>query len=286
MTMSEQQNANNILVDISNPLKIRQKVFNTELIQGSIIDKKISDFYNIITKCIIELTNASISKESFLLLGDDHISESSILRAKSNNIYTGINQNNRKPSNIDYEYQIIKLDVSKIIDKSYKPLYDLKLVCDQIRQNGSKFILELIIQPSEKDLKNFGEENDVDKIMLVNIVENLHNFSVNPDIWIIGENTDSDFISTASAMIHLDDRKNSILIRNSINNSEKPNKPKTFGKSYGINGVVISDYNYELILKDYIDEKISEKEFSNTIAMDILNIYNNLENSNKIYELL
>jgi len=286
MTMSEQQNANNILVDISNPLKIRQKVFNTELIQGSIIDKKISDFYNIITKSIIELTNASISKESFLLLGDDHISESSILRAKSNNIYTGINQNNRKPSNIDYEYQIIKLDVSKIIDKSYKPLYDLKLVCDQIRQNGSKFILELIIQPSEKDLKNFGEENDVDKIMLVNIVENLHNFSVNPDIWIIGENTDSDFISTASAMIHLDDRKNSILIRNSINNSEKPNKPKTFGKSYGINGVVISDYNYELILKDYIDEKISEKEFSNTIAMDILNIYNNLENSNKIYELL
>ena len=278
MTMSEQQNANNILVDISNPLKIRQKVFNTELIQGSIIDKKISDFYNIITKSIIELTNASISKESFLLLGDDHISESSILRAKSNNIYTGINQNNRKPSNIDY--------VSKIIDKSYKPLYDLKLVCDQIRQNGSKFILELIIQPSEKDLKNFGEENDVDKIMLVNIVENLHNFSVNPDIWIIGENTDSDFISTASAMIHLDDRKNSILIRNSINNSEKPNKPKTFGKSYGINGVVISDYNYELILKDYIDEKISEKEFSNTIAMDILNIYNNLENSNKIYELL
>ena len=186
--MSEQQNANNILVDISNPLKIRQKVFNTELIQGSIIDKKISDFYNIITKSIIELTNASISKESFLLLGDDHISESSILRAKSNNIYTGINQNNRKPSNIDYEYQIIKLDVSKIIDKSYKPLYDLKLVCDQIRQNGSKFILELIIQPSEKDLKNFGEENDVDKIMLVNIVENLHNFSVNPDIWIIGEN--------------------------------------------------------------------------------------------------
>ena len=286
MTMSEQQNANNILVDISNPLKIRQKVFNTELIQGSIIDKKISDFYNIITKSIIELTNASISKESFLLLGDDHISESSILRAKSNNIYTGINQNNRKPSNIDYEYQIIKLDVCRIIDKSYKPLYDLKLVCDQIRQNGSKFILELIIQPSEKDLKNFGEENDVDKIMLVNIVENLHNFSVNPDIWIIGENTDSDFISTASAMIHLDDRKNSILIRNSINNSEKPNKPKTFGKSYGINGVVISDYNYELILKDYIDEKISEKEFSNTIAMDILNIYNNLENSNKIYELL
>ena len=286
MTMSEQQNANNILVDIRNPLKIRQKVFNTELIQGSIIDKKISDFYNIITKSIIEITNASISKESFLLLGDDHISESSILRAKSNNIYTGINQNNRKPSNIDYEYQIIKLDVSKIIDKSYKPLYDLKLVCDQIRQNGSKFILELIIQPSEKDLKNFGEENDVDKIMLVNIVENLHNFSVNPDIWIIGENTDSDFISTASAMIHLDDRKNSILIRNSINNSEKPNKPKTFGKSYGINGVVISDYNYELILKDYIDEKISEKEFSNTIAMDILNIYNNLENSNKIYELL
>ena len=286
MTMSEQQNVNNILVDISNPLKIRQKVFNTELIQGSIIDKKISDFYNIITKSIIELTNASISKESFLLLGDDHISESSILRAKSNKIYTGINQNNRKPTNIDYEYQIIKLDVSKIIDKSYKPLFDLKLVCDQIRQNGSKFILELIIQPSEKDLKNFGDENDVDKIMLVNIVENLHNFSVNPDIWIIGENTDSDFISTASAMIHLDDRKNSILIRKSTNNREKPNKPKTFGKSYGINGVVISDYNYELILKDYIDEKISEKEFSNTIAMDILNTYNNLEKSNKIYELL
>ena len=286
MTMSEQQNANNILVDISNPLKIRQKVFNTELIQGSIIDKKISDFYNIITKSIIELTNASISKESFLLLGDDHISESSILRAKSNKIYTGINQNNRKPTNIDYEYQIIKLDVSRIIDKSYKPLYDLKLVCDQIRQNSSKFILELIIQPSEKDLKNFGDENDVDKIMLVNIVENLHNISVNPDIWIIGENTDSDFISTASAMIHLDDRKNSILIRKSTNNREKPNKPKTFGKSYGINGVVISDYNYELILKDYIDEKISEKEFSNIIAMDILNIYNNLENSNKIYELL
>jgi len=286
MTMSEQQNVNNILVDISNPLKIRQKVFNTELIQGSIIDKKISDFYNIITKSIIELTNASISKESFLLLGDDHISESSILRAKSNKIYTGINQNNRKPTNIDYEYQIIKLDVSKIIEKSYKPLFDLKLVCDQIRQNGSKFILELIIQPSEKDLKNFGDENDVDKIMLVNIVENLHNFSVNPDIWIIGENTDSDFISTASAMIHLDDRKNSILIRKSTNNREKPNKPKTFGKSYGINGVVISDYNYELILKDYIDEKISEKEFSNTIAMDILNTYNNLEKSNKIYELL
>ena len=286
MTMSEQQNVNNILVDISNPLKIRQKVFNTELIQGSIIDKKISDFYNIITKSIIELTNASISKESFLLLGDDHISESSILRAKSNKIYTGINQNNRKPTNIDYEYQIIKLDVSKIIDKSYKPLFDLKLVCDQIRQNGSKFILELIIQPSEKDLKNFGDENDVDKIMLVNIVENLHNFSVNPDIWIIGENTDSDFISTASAMIHLDDRKNSILIRKSTNNREKPNKPKTFGKSYGINGVVISDYNYELILKDYIDGKISEKEFSNTIAMDILNTYNNLEKSNKIYELL
>ena len=191
-----------------------------------------------------------------------------------------------KPSNIDYEYQIIKLDVSKIIEKSYKPLFDLKLVCDQIRQNGSKFILELIIQPSEKDLKNFGDENDVDKIMLVNIVENLHNFSVNPDIWIIGENTDSDFISTASAMIHLDDRKNSILIRQSTNNREKPNKPKTFGKSYGINGVVISDYNYELILKDYIDGKISEKEFSNTIAMDILNTYNNLEKSNKIYELL
>ena len=286
MTMSEQQNVNNILVDISNPLKIRQKVFNTELIQGSIIDKKISDFYNIITKSIIELTNASISKESFLLLGDDHISESSILRAKSNKIYTGINQNNRKPTNIDYEYQIIKLDVSKIIEKSYKPLFDLKLVCDQIRQNGSKFILELIIQPSEKDLKNFGDENDVDKIMLVNIVENLHNFSVNPDIWIIGENTDSDFISTASAMIHLDDRKNSILIRKSTNNREKPNKPKTFGKSYGINGVVISDYNYELILKDYIDGKISENEFSNTIAMDILNTYNNLEKSNKIFELL
>ena len=59
MTMSEQQNANNILVDISNPLKIRQKVFNTELIQGSIIDKKISDFYNIITKSIRQETNAS-----------------------------------------------------------------------------------------------------------------------------------------------------------------------------------------------------------------------------------
>ena len=87
-------------------------------------------------------------------------------------------------------------------------------------------------------------------------------------------------------MIHLDDRKNSILIRKSTNNREKPNKPKTFGKSYGINGVVISDYNYELILKDYIDGKISEKEFSNTIAMDILNTYNNLEKSNKIYELL
>ena len=286
MTMSEQQNVNNILVDISNPSEIKNKVFNNKLLQESVINKKISDFYNIITKSIIELTNKSISKESFLLLGDDHISESSILRAKSNNIYTGINQKNRKPSNIDYDYQTIRLDASKIIDKSYKPLYDLKLVCDQIRQNGSKFILELIIKPSEKDLKNFGEENDVDKIMLVNIVENLHNFSVNPDIWIIGENTDSDFISTASAMIHLDDRKNSILIRNSSTYYKKPNTPKTFGKSYGINGVVISDYNYELILKDFLNEKISEKDFSNTIFTDILNTYNNLENSNKIYELL
>ncbi|MBL01746.1 MAG: hypothetical protein CL774_04560 [Chloroflexi bacterium] len=286
MTMSEQQNVNNILVDISNPLDIKNKVFNTDLLQDSIINKKVSDFYNIITKSIIGLTKTSINKESFLLLGDDHISESSILRAKSNHISTGINQNNRKPTNIDYEYQTIKLDVSKIIDKSYKPLYDLKLVCDQIRQNGAKLILELVIKPSEKDLGNFGENNDVDKIMLVNIVENLHNFSINPDIWIIGDNTDSDFISTASAMIHLDDRKNSILIRNSSAYNKNLNKPKIYGNSYGINGVVISDYNYELVLKDYINEKISEKDFSNSISMDILNTYNNLENSNKIYELL
>ena len=286
MTISEQQNVNNILVDISNPLKIKNKVFSTVLLHDSIINKKISEFYNVITKSMIGLTKASISKDNFLLLGDDYISESSILRAKSNDIATGINQNNRKPTNIDYEYQTIKLDVSKIIDKNYKPLYDLKLVCDQIRQNGSKLILELNIKPSEKDLNNFGEDNDVDKIMLVNIVENLHKFSVNPDIWIIGENTDSDFISTASAMIHLDDRKNSILIRHSNIYNKQSHKNKIFGKSYGINGVVISDYIYEGILNEYINEKISEKDFSNTISMDILNTYNNLENSNKIYELL
>ncbi|MBA31638.1 MAG: hypothetical protein CL748_03820 [Chloroflexi bacterium] len=285
MTMSEQQNVNNILIDISNPLKIKNKVFNN-LQQDSIINKKISDFYNIITQSIIDITKTSISKENFVILGDDHISESSILRAKSNEIATGINQNNGKPSNIEYEYKTIILDVSKIIDKSYKPLYDLKLVCDQIRQDGNKFILELVIKPSKKDIDSYGKDNEVEKIMLVNIVENLHNFSINPDIWII-ENKDSDFISTASAMIHLDDRKNSILLRKSSSDADKIDaNNEIFGKSYGINGLVISDYIYEKILRDYINEKISKKDFINTISIDILNAYKNLENANKIYELL
>ncbi len=286
MTMSEQQNVNNILIDISNPLKIKNKVFSSEFTDQSIINKKISDFYNIITKSIVSLTKASISKENFIILGDDDISESSVLRAKSNEIATGVNQNNQKPSNIEYEYHTIMLDVSNIIEKNYKPLYDLKLVCDHIRQNGNKFILELVTKPSKKDFNNYGEDSEVEKIMLVNIVENLHNFSINPDIWII-ENKDSDFISTASAMIHLDDRKNSILLRKSnsfTDNSIDDNK--IYGKSYGINGVVISDYTYEKVLNDYLNEKISEKDFVNTISIDILNAYKNLENANKIYELL
>ncbi|MFL2664964.1 MAG: hypothetical protein ACJ0G8_03285 [Dehalococcoidia bacterium] len=284
--MSEQQNVNNILIDISNPLKIKNKVFSSEFTDQSIINKKISDFYNIITKSIVSLTKASISKENFIILGDDDISESSVLRAKSNEIATGVNQNNQKPSNIEYEYHTIMLDVSNIIEKNYKPLYDLKLVCDHIRQNGNKFILELVTKPSKKDFNNYGEDSEVEKIMLVNIVENLHNFSINPDIWII-ENKDSDFISTASAMIHLDDRKNSILLRKSnsfTDNSIDDNK--IYGKSYGINGVVISDYTYEKVLNDYLNEKISEKDFVNTISIDILNAYKNLENANKIYELL
>jgi len=284
--MSEQQNVNNILIDISNPLKIKNKVFSSEFTDQSIINKKISDFYNIITKSIVSLTKASISKENFIILGDDDISESSVLRAKSNEIATGVNQNNQKPSNIEYEYHTIMLDVSNIIEKNYKPLYDLKLVCDHIRQNGNKFILELVTKPSKKDFNNYGKDSEVEKIMLVNIVENLHNFSINPDIWII-ENKDSDFISTASAMIHLDDRKNSILLRKSnsfTDNSIDDNK--IYGKSYGINGVVISDYTYEKVLNDYLNEKISEKDFVNTISIDILNAYKNLENANKIYELL
>lgn len=286
MTMAEQQNVNNILIDISNPLKIKNHVFNNEFIQDSIINKQISDFYNIITKSIVAVTKTSIPKENFIILGDDHISESSILRAKSNEIATGINQNNKKPSNIDYEYHTIILDVSSIIEKSYKPLYDLKLVCDQIRQNSNKIILELVIKPSKKDTNNYGEDNDVEKIMLVNIVENLHNFSINPDIWTI-ESKDSDFISTASAMIHLDDRKNSILLRKSSSYSDTSDDNNgIYGKSYGINGIVISDYTYEKILIDYINEKISEKDFINTISIDIINAYKNLENANKIYELL
>ena len=158
MTMSEQQNVNNILIDISNPLKIKNKVFSSEFTDQSIINKKISDFYNIITKSIVSLTKASISKENFIILGDDDISESSVLRAKSNEIATGVNQNNQKPSNIEYEYHTIMLDVSNIIEKNYKPLYDLKLVCDHIRQNGNKFILELVTKPSKKDFNNYGED--------------------------------------------------------------------------------------------------------------------------------
>lgn len=157
----------------------------------------------------------------------------------------------------------------------------LEILSNYCHENSYKFLLEVLVSPTDSQLKEVNGNNDlydsaIRPNLTVKAIEELQNANVEPDIWKLEGMENEDSYKIVSLQTRKEERDNvGIVILGRSENRDKVEKwIKSGNKIKGIIGFAIGRTVFWEPLTDYKNGKIEKEEAIKIISNNFLHFYN------------
>jgi myo-inositol catabolism protein IolC len=156
----------------------------------------------------------------------------------------------------------------------------LEILSNYCHQNSHKFLLEVLVTPTEQQLKDVGgnsERYDIETRpnLTAKAIEELQNASVEPDIWKIEGMENEDSYKVVALQAQKGERENvGIVILGRAENQEKVEKwIKAGNKIEGVIGFAVGRTIFWNPLTEYKNGKIEKEKVIETISNNFLHFF-------------
>ena len=156
----------------------------------------------------------------------------------------------------------------------------LELLSNYCHENSYKFLLEVLVSPTESQLKDVNKNSDlydaqVRPNLTVRAIEELQNANVEPDIWNIEGMEKEDSYKIVSLQARKEERDNvGIVILGRHENQDKVEKwIKSGNKIKGVIGFAVGRTIFWETLIEYKNGKIEEEKVIEIISNNFLHFY-------------
>lgn len=157
----------------------------------------------------------------------------------------------------------------------------LEILSNYCHENSYKFLLEVIVSPTDSQFKEVNGnkdlyDNDMRPNLTVEVMKELQNVNVEPDIWKIEGMENEDSYKIVSLQARKGERNNvGIVILGRSENQEKVEKwIRSGNKIKGIVGFAVGRTAFWKPLTDYKNGKIEKEEVIRIISNNFLHFYN------------
>ncbi len=157
----------------------------------------------------------------------------------------------------------------------------LQILNDYCHQNSYKFLLEVLISPTEQQLNNVGGNIEIyDRETRPNLtaksIEELQNSNIEPDVWKIEGMETEDSYKIVSIQARKEARSNvGIVILGRAENAEKVEKWIEVGRKInGIIGFAVGRTIFWQPLIEYKNGRMGEEDTIQSIKNGFLHFYN------------
>ncbi len=251
----------------------------------------------IIYEAFKKSVSESISKEQAAILVDEEYSDKIILDAinKNYNVILTTEKSGEKEFTFEYGDEFGK-HIEKYSPKFVKALIrynpdddplskmrqqqKLEILSNYCHQNSYKFLLEVLVSPTEPQLRNVSGnsqryDTQVRPTLTTKAIEELQNASIEPDIWKIeGMENEKDY-RLAVSQAQEGERKNvGIVILGRAENQEKVEKWIAVGaKVKGVIGFAVGRTVFWQPLSNFKNGKITREKTVETISNNFLHFF-------------
>lgn len=270
-------------------------ITNSELSSGE--KAIIAQAKEIIYSAFKNAVSEKIPKEQAAILIDEEYGDKIIRDAISQgyNIILTTEKSGQKEFTFEYEDNFVKH-----IEK-YKPLFvkalihynpnddplskmrqqqKLEILSNYCHENSYKFLLEVLVPPTDSQLKEVNGNNDlydsnIRPNLTVKVMEELQNVNVEPDIWKLEGMENEDSYKIVSLQARKGERENvGVVILGRSENQEKVEKwIRSGSKIKGIVGFAVGRTAFWKPLIDYKNGKIEKEEVIRIISNNFLHFY-------------
>ncbi|MDP2585572.1 MAG: DUF2090 domain-containing protein [Candidatus Levybacteria bacterium] len=157
----------------------------------------------------------------------------------------------------------------------------LEILSNYCHENSYKFLLEVIVSPTDSQFKEVNGnkdlyDNDMRPNLTVEVMKELQNVNVEPDIWKIEGMENEDSYKIVSLQARKGERNNvGIVILGRSENQEKVEKwIRSGNKIKGIVGFAVGRTAFWKPLTDYKNGKIEKEEVIRIVSNNFLHFYN------------
>ncbi len=163
----------------------------------------------------------------------------------------------------------------------------LGVLSNYCHENSYKFLLEVLVAPTDSQLKDVNSNNDlydtqVRPNLTVRAIEELQNSNVEPDIWKIEGMESEDSYKIVSLQALKEERNNvGIIILGRHENQDRVEKwIKSGNRIRGVIGFAVGRTIFWEALVEYKNGKINEEKTIEIISNNYLHFYNTFINKN------
>lgn len=157
----------------------------------------------------------------------------------------------------------------------------LEILSNYCHQNSYKFLLEILVSPTEQQLNSVGGniqqyDTQLRPNLTAKAIEELQNVNVEPDIWKIEGMESQDSYKIVALQTQKGERKNvGIVILGRAENQDKVEKwIKSGSKIKGVVGFAVGRTVFWEPLTEYKNSKITKEQTVETISNKFIHFYN------------
>ncbi|PIR80422.1 MAG: DUF2090 domain-containing protein [Candidatus Levybacteria bacterium CG10_big_fil_rev_8_21_14_0_10_35_13] len=251
--------------------------------------KLIKEFKLLIYLGFKDAINKGVPKESGAILCEEQFGAAILDDARRSGYITILTTEKSGSSEFKFQYEkdfrwhidkfkptftkvLLRYNPSDSADLKQRQKTNLKLLSDFSHENGYKFLLEVLVIPTEEQLMRAGSREAYDEnlrpILTKEIIIELQNFGIEPDIWKIeGLDKEEDYREIVNAARSRGRIKVSLVILGRGANEEKVEQWLSLGaKVKGIVGFAVGRTAFWDSLEKYYKKEIGQQEVINSVS--------------------
>lgn len=285
-------------------LTFAKEFFNKESIADLTKEEydSICEFKDIIYDAFKKALEKGVPKENAAILADEEFGNKILLDGKSQGFITILPTEKSGGEEFNFQYQeefglhIEKYDpvFAKALvrynprnDESFKnhQKKNLKILSDYCRENKYKFLLEVLVIPTPKELEESGSREEYDKKirpgLTAEMIKELQDFGVEPDIWKLeGMETAVDYSGVIKEAKSGGRDNVGIVILGRGAEEEKVEEWLTVGaRTKGIIGFAVGRTIFWDAISDFKNGKVKKEEVTDTISNNFYHLYKIFQDS-------
>jgi 5-dehydro-2-deoxygluconokinase len=155
----------------------------------------------------------------------------------------------------------------------------MKIISDFAHEQNIKFLLEVLVIPTEDQLQSSGDKEDFDiklrPSLTMEMIKDLQNFGIEPDVWKLeGFNTELEYEQIV-AVIKRDSRQNVglVVLGRGADDLKVEHWLKTGAKVKGVIGFAVGRTIFWDVIEKFYNQKIGKAEVIDTVAENFYKFY-------------